>query len=453
MVSSPLARTALREVASIVPPFRGPYSPAPLDETSLWNGVLKFDHGQACVSDEEKQWVLEELVEIFRPYAHGSQLTTPEDATQQLVSDTASGLPYCQYIGPKKQDVMKVMTGAQLWEDFVSYDQVINCTLKDELRAVGKDARLFRPVNVASIIAGICLFYDMNERLASSRRDTPYKIGIATPGMEMTAFWRQFFAFGGLRGCGDGSQWDARFPVWLVEVVCAFRKHFLPAEDPALGNVHDAVQRYYEQMYLGWSRVDGQLVRLIGNPSGHFNTASDNTLALIAVFRLIAKRLGVRWCDLLVSCYGDDSIWASKDPLFNAANIRTEGEKLGVFIETLGNVFTPDTDLVFIGTHPFVTQEGLVYSYDFQKLSASLWWRDKKGTDLDYVHKIISLSSLCRFHPSYWDLWAWVEDTVTTHWPQWVGELRFGRPGQVKALYLGFEDTQMGQEGAKAASC
>lgn len=446
MLRVPLPQSSIEPVRGLTPPLNAEYAPAPLDSVSLFNGVLKFDHEFAVVSDAEIEWVVQELSDMLGPYLSDLEVLLPEEAAELLVEETASGIPYSHLYGTRKGDVLKKVPAQRLWMDFLEYDQVISCTLKDELRPVGKDSRLFRPANVACILAGIMLFEDMNMKLAKARRETPYKIGVATPGLEMVNFWRDCLRFSSCVVSADGSQWDAHFQPWMVRVCCEFRCKYLPLTTPYVADVHGAVHRYYSQMYYGWTRVDGQLIRLVGNPSGHFNTASDNTLALIASYLLVARRLHIPKRDIWLACYGDDSIFSTRNLRFSGRSVREEMVTLGVWLETIGDEYTPRDSLVFIGTHPVMSEYGWVFSYDPEKLAASMWWRKKKASDLDYVRKLVALCVLCRFSPHYKLLWEWTTKLVSAKWPAYITELQFGAPNKCVDLYLNLECLREGWE-------
>lgn len=150
---------------------------------------------------------------------------------------------------------------------------------------------------------------------------------------------------------GDGSAWDARFPDAAVEIIRRFRKKAL------VERAHPLVDAYYDAAYYGLTNVCGTLYELRGNPSGHFNTTSDNTLLQFIVSTLCLRRQNL-YGKALVSLQGDD-ILISTDQDLDIVRYCEDCGQLGVCM----NFLQPKSwkELEFLGTHP-VALDG-TYTY------------------------------------------------------------------------------------------
>lgn len=394
--------------------------------------------------------MIDRLAETYGPWLHGSGLTSTTDISEYIEMETSAGKPYTSVFGTRKLDVLRRVSVGDLLNDFAHFDQVISSTLKDELRPRGSDARLFRPANIACICEGVALFAEQNERLAESRHESACKLGIQTPGPEMMAFWANIDRLRkeGYRAfAGDGAAWDANFQLWQVYVVRELRKRFLPKD------LHDRVDRYYGQMYLGWTAFDGGLIRLIGNPSGHYNTSSDNCLAQEASWLLTLRGIRALAAPLSLSVYGDDSVFLIRDPFIKSVDLIDGFKSLGNYLELAGDeVSTPYDAVVFIGTHRSSNEHGTGFSYDAQALTASLRWTERGRSDQDYVRKLVAITMLLYYNPMFYDVRNWVICTVQQNWPHLLGELRHCTPERCAQIYNGFESFQGSLDGVSLAS-
>lgn len=361
--------------------------PALMSRDSLFNGVLKFDHPQAAMSLDDYAFCLQSLEDTFGLII-SSDVVPLDQIADLVVSDSASGFPYSSTVGSTKGQVLSKLTTQELYRDFKCFTQVISSTLKVELRKPGKEARLFRPAPVSSIVAGLHLFYYQNESLLAKWNITPLCLGFSSPGTDLSAIWSKLFHFGGQYLSIDGAQWDAHFPLALAQVIRDFRiRHLPPSEAPA-------VIRYYNQMYNGYTIVEGTPFQLAGNPSGHYNTAVDNSLAEFLMVQLILRKLEVHPSKVLFYVCGDDLVVATRDERLTPVAMSNVALDYGVFYEFLdGDEFSHFFNLVFVGTHPLITADGLRYSYDATKQLSSLHYTSSKLSMLDLFSKCVSIGS------------------------------------------------------------
>lgn len=330
---------------------------------------------------------------------------TVDEAVMRLVGTSSSGWPYNKLYGCTKAEVLKHLTGQQLFDDFVNYSVVIGCTLKDELRPLGKDARLFRPAPMQSIVAGYVLFGKQLDLLQALCRTTPYGIGLKTPGNDVSRLWTRLSRF--LRHhCGDGDSWDARYPLWVCLVLCIWRKQFVSTE------YHHLVDKYYSDLYNGVTNVMGNLVFIPGMASGQLLTSSDNSLGNVINVTLAVSQLGYDPFDqnnFQFSCVGDDVVIGTNYP-FTSSQLRAQMEKNGFTMDFQDDDCTPFLECTYIGTKPVdldgdVENGSFGHTYLRDKLIPSLAYGCQTSVEsfeeckINYVKKCVSIATLFYYDP------------------------------------------------------
>jgi len=133
--------------ASLVPralldsiPYERTHQPAPLDDTSLINGILKFDHPHSLIDSETYFRCYEALEYWFGSIflQGGDSLLDPLEAASYLIPNTSSGWPWrCRY-GVSKQEVLNKLSVEELLDHYSRYSTVYCASEKDELRLIGK---------------------------------------------------------------------------------------------------------------------------------------------------------------------------------------------------------------------------------------------------------------------------------------------------------------------------
>lgn len=364
-------------------------TPAPLDEISQYNGCLKFVHNQKTITSDERSFLLSKLHSKLGVFLSRSSVVDDETIEQWIVPDTSPGWPYTQNVGSTKEQVLDKISVKELLSDFDHYSQVVTSTLKMELRRPGKDARLFRPAPISSVVKGIQLFALQNHHLLSAPLETRIAIGIPTPGLGHSLIWDMIYRSGGPYKSADGSSWDANFPLWAAELICEFRSSYLPGYE-------EDVERYYQHMYCGSTNVNGMAYPLIGNPSGHYNTSTDNSLLQLMMMWLLEYQEHTLF-EYFVC--GDDLIIGGLDVPDKSINDLYNSH--GMYLEFLTPDQTPFYDLVFVGTHPVKVDEKMRYAYDEVKQLSSCNFRETKGSILDYYSKLSSIAANLFYTPSY----------------------------------------------------
>lgn len=328
---------------------------------------------------------------------------TIDEAVMRLVGSSSSGWPYNKLYGCTKAEVLKHVSGQQLFDDFVNYAVVISCTLKDELRPEGKDARLFRPAPMQSIVAGYVLFGKQLDLLQTLCTTSPYGIGLKTPGSDVSRLWTRLSRF--LRHhCGDGDGWDAKYPLWVCIVLCIWRKQFVDVE------YHYLVDKYYSDLYNGVTNVLGSLVFIPGMASGQLLTSSDNSLGNVINVTLAVSQLGFDPFDkdnFQFSCVGDDVVIGTNYP-FTSSQLRAQMEKNGFFMDFQDDDCTPFLECTYIGTKPVDLDDetgGFAHTYLRDKLIPSLAYgcqnsvESREECHINYVKKCVSIATLFYYDP------------------------------------------------------
>lgn len=371
------------------------YAPAPLDELSLWNGVCKFQHDQFLVSDKAIEFMLEVLDYYFPLMNKYSKVSSDKIVERELFEHKhkTAGYPWFIRGTPLKGNVHETFGLSAIEQYYQQYTSVIGSTLKDELRPVDKDSRLFRPQDVSSYVEGIRLFYYQNEYLMSTFGRSPLCNRFVLPGRDIPMIFTLLNEFSELCYGGDGSRWDANFPLILASVVATFRARHLP---------EDRVQRYYQMMYNGYTNVGGHLLHLVGQPSGHYNTSVDNSLANICLMALHAYNQGMDLEDfvnkVLFFVCGDDLIWADRSGLFAPELLSSSYVSAGVYLEFEHLEPHHAYDLGFVGQRISVRYVNGVrvkmtcLRYDRTVASAHI--RRRSATAKDELAKLVSLVQL-----------------------------------------------------------
>jgi hypothetical protein len=405
-------------------------------------------HAQQSLTTAEAEFALEYLNSWFPALDMNSQIASDEVVNLQLAlhDDRSSGDPWSSLGCPQKLQAFEKFGLQQLEEYYASHWSVVSSTLKDELRKVGKDARFFRPQDVSSYIEGVRLFYHQNEYLTQTFA-SPVFCRYVTPGTALSRVFQSIESHSENRYAADGSSWDANFPLAVASVIATFRAKHSP----------ERFQRYYRQMYNGVTRVMGEGLRLIGQPSGHYNTSVDNCLAHMVLIAVHGYRHGLSVeqinADLLYYCCGDDIIWSTKSNIFAPANIDATYSSLGVYLEYEYLVGKSVMWLSFCGATPIKRDirgvRYMSYYMSHPKCHASLLLHRVKSRPLDVLNKLCCIAQLYFMNE---DLFNYAKTIFTTTLSNYVASnlVSFRDPnvlGCLRALneqvliekYTGFE--------------
>lgn len=373
------------------------FQPAPLDEYSLWNGFGKFQHLQSNMTDSEALFALAFLDSLYPLMAQNSRLISGEAELLAVCfdpdhTDKTAGFPWCTMGAPTKGAALEKFGIAQLQEYYQQYTSVLGATLKAEIRPCGKDARLFRPQDVSSFVEGAALFYHQNNYIMDQYHYAPVHCKYVTPGRDIFQAYAALSAFDGLCYSADGSSWDANFSLSVAAVIAEWRSRYTNAA---------RVDRYYAQMYNGYTNVGGNLYQITGQPSGHYNTSVDNSLGHCVMFAVHAHRSGLSLDELrhnvLFKSCGDDLIWSDKTNNFTPELLSATYASMGMYLDfdslTPRDVYT----LPFVGVefHDRRLHGHMVkcYSIRTSRAKATFYLRKKKNDDLT---ELMKYSSLCQ---------------------------------------------------------
>jgi len=371
------------------------YSPAPLDELSLWNGLCKFQHGQTMLTTGESSYLLRSLDHWFPLLSQNSEVANDELVLSELGkhSDKTAGYPWFVRGTPSKGQALERYGLANIEEYYKRYTSVVGSTLKDELRLVGKDSRFFRPQDVSSYVEAVRLFYHQNNYLMDQLLVTPMFNRYVMPGQTLPAVFRILDDFSRKCYAADGSQWDANFPLSLACIISAFRSR---------SDTQSRVERYYSMMYNGYTNVGGNVFELVGQPSGHYNTSTDNSLANMCLMALHAYRLGWSLDDFVQKvrfyCCGDDLIWSDRSGYYYPEALSATYASAGVYLEFEDLFPQRAIALTFVGQRivlrSFHGVSAWITALRKDRTLASSCIRKRRASDLDELAKLASLVQL-----------------------------------------------------------
>lgn len=366
---------------------------APLDMISLMNGLLKWEHPYGTVSHEEFYVTLEWLNAIYGSIIHVPQWT-PNQALEAIDKQKSAGYPHSQIYGHTKGDTLQNMNWDQIMSEFLDHLQVFVATLKDENRKEGKDARLFVPANIIMVAVGNFLFGAQNEAIMNSHSKGSIKIGMETPGSGAYAFWRELYKAEGTYCHTDGPQNDSHFSPVVAMILRDFRKQHLP------DNMTKLVNLYYDMAYRMKTLCRGALIEMIGQPTGHTNTASDNSLGYLTLCILHAVRNRMTFDEfktIHLAIMGDDMIWCDPTGLFTPTKMSVTWNSVGMYLESPSDN-TVFWDLQFCGMTPMMRdvegQSYLLYVYQKERLLSSLNLVKKSASPAQRLMKLVSIATL-----------------------------------------------------------
>lgn len=384
------------------------FGPAPLDTVSLWNGVYKFTcHGQCGFDAEFVTYALEYLNFAFPLAKAHTRKLSMEETTEIYLSpehaDKAAGYPWKRVGATTKEQAFQLDPTLQCGFS------VLNSTLKDELRPLGKDARFFRPQSAHDYYYALQLFQSTNDYLSEQLFVSPLFFKFITPGRDITKMFQSLEEFGGDMYDADGARWDANFPLGVAELICTWRVSLMPSES-------EAITEYYRRMYNGVTLVGGHCFPLVGNPSGHCNTTTDNSLCQMLMMGYSCFRAGIPYWQIpeLVRYYvcGDDLIYSDRTHKLFPEFLSSCYNELGCYLE-FGSLSPKKLyDLTFVGCTPYYDKiYGLQYHGKLDKLTSAVGFRKKSTTAVDRLSKLVSLAVLVRFS----DRWEVLKKVVDNY--------------------------------------
>jgi len=379
----------------------GGFSPAPLDALSLENGVCKYDHPQSSIETAFFPYALAVLDKFFPCLISHSETITYDEAVEIAKNPDhfakSSGYPYSfMGAGTKGQALSKFSR-----EFIESQPCVINATLKDELRKVGADARLFRMQSLHDYLEALQLFSKQNDYLMCSRNlfSTPIFVNYCTPGFDLSRMYMRLDRHGGSLHDADAASWDANFPLILAEIICRWRSRDVPHD------VRKRMELYYRKIYNGVTNVGGVAFPLVGQASGHLLTTLDNSLGNIVAMAYHAYRHNLTietfYRDVIFYCCGDDLVWSDRTQLFTPDLLSDSYRQLGIFLEFSTWEDQKIEELTFVGTFPTRVKNVVRYYGRVDKLRSSIGFYKKGNTPIDHLAKLVAAAMLVYYHPAF----------------------------------------------------
>lgn len=319
------------------------------------------------------------------------EMFTPEQAMEELDPSKAAGTPYNYDYGPLKRDSLRHLNFDDLLKHFCMYDNLHTATLKSEMRIKNKTARMFVPTNLCLIAVGNWLFGAQNNNIINNHEHLPIKVGMVVPGRETFNFWNHVLRWEGKSYDADGSRWDSTINMTLVLLARELRKCFIPKQ------YHKLVDKYYDQVYYGHTRVLSYILILIGQLSGQTNTTSDNSLihSMIMILHAIRNKVSFNKFIESVEWYvqGDDLMYNTTIPEFEIERLEVTWNSLGMYIESRGQV--KPSELSFVGMTPQKYKNTWLYKFRTNKMICSMNYHEKGSTHDQIFNSLVNLTRAC----------------------------------------------------------
>lgn len=378
--------------------YRG-FKPAPLDLLSFSNGLAKYVHPQYALPAQFSFYADSLLDQLFPAMAcHSRTLSLAEAMDICQNPDHANKSP--GYPWTLLGCSTKALAIAKHSDEFSKFPvHCVNATLKDEIRPVGKDARLFRMQSVHDYLLGLMLYQCQNDYIMDTKLDSPVFVKYVTPGFDLTRLYTALAKHGGHLYDADTNAWDASLNLCITEIVAHWRAKYLPE------CVLKKHVRYYCHMYNGYTLAGGWLYHLIGQPSGHVNTTVDNCLHNIVAMAYVAWNL--QWSitqflqNVLFYVCGDDLIWSDLSGLFTPLTVSKYYAQMGMHLEFSSLEPLRIEDCTFVGTTPVYVRGVLRYYGRLDKFRAAIHFTKKKFQPVDILAKFVSIAMLSFFSPEF----------------------------------------------------
>jgi len=372
----------------------------------------------------------------FGPFLIGSKVSTLSEVLSSMELTTSPGWPYCYFHSTKLEALMgewrHVLKVIKRMFKGKEVHMLTQLTLKDELlsalKVEGKRSRIFSNVSLPVNLVGAILFNDQNNKMHESLFQHPNTIGVDLPGPGFLNIYTKLSAFvkdpnKKVGWDDDASSWDILFLQILIYVIMDGRMKYLPDW------TRQAVYRYYAEVYAGYRVVLGRVLRFWMDPSGHLNTADDNSIGKYLCYYIPFKTMNpnAHWKDfcraLSIFSNGDDGVGVRVDETINWHPVAMVEilATWGVYLEITSYDLKPVRELVYL-SHTLVRR---------YVRFAKMWiWvaggrRDKMIAGLRWKHKHDDAVSMGRFYALVNALWPWedvyqrclktVDDWVASH--------------------------------------
>jgi len=395
---------------------------AGIDKDNLRNDFQKFDEPRNWCPDKRARGLAKEALKvILRPFLSGSKEISFESAVKRAEKRTAPGYQFkkmgfkdknqvFEFFYDKLKDMITEITIGTV------IDSLWEASPKVEIRSLEKlinqdpmlnKQRTFMCADVVMYIIGLMLFSDQNDkfnRMAYSRQWSSVGRSIFYGGWDDlvqylfsdTANVEELFA------CFDVSAMEASINSECFDDIYEIRKEFLDLEHEELFNYF-----LFNKMYSKVVDIDGNLgLKIGGNPSGCFNTLTDNTIMLILLFLYhLAKKcttvteLVKKYKERPAAMVGDDSVITKSDDWIGLQDSSFElGFKMKPEItDENGSIWIPLTSVKFLNFgFIFNSLVGMwIFEPNYDKLFAGLFYNRKNNSWRLTYARLCAMKVLC----------------------------------------------------------
>jgi hypothetical protein len=368
--------------------------------------LSKFDHPQVYTTDDERA-LDDKTLERFTPF-YGVDWSGVE-AVRQLELDKSAGYPWVTQGLRTKGDVISFIAGRTITKDdlnastdlcqtvfdylfahWIKYTPVFSAILKDEIRPLNKEARLFQPAPIQHVVVGAWLFGHQVEGVIDNclAPGNPITIGLICPGNNAVSLWTQIRSSGQYYYDFDGAAWDSRCNMGCLMSIAEHRVRHVVRER------QEFARRYFAVTYRRAINVLGNLIVLENMPSGQFLTAMDNSLTHVL---MLERYKSDRHVEFTYFCTGDDLIISARTPL-DVNDLAQFYIRKEMYLDYSMSGSKDFYDLCYLGMHPvmrtFANKTWLMYAFREDKLRASFAYQREGSDSLILFSKYVALTIL-----------------------------------------------------------
>lgn len=444
------------------------YALAQPNSDAAYKGVAKYNKCEPTYWEPHLDRAWDFVEKMFIPFMGESTVIESYDATLAVINKDASpGYPY-SFISQTKREWFQTSDAEsecnRFWNALATDSPLPTLWTnnpKEEIRTIKKvasnDLRTFLGPHAPHVVASARLFYNMNMKMCNSS-------GLHWSFVGSTKYYRGwdklYRRLSKHSNCFemDETEYDSSISATMLWRVKNFRFRCLHPRDQTPDNEKRLNNIYYDIINSWIVCGQGEIIqKFIGNPSGSFNTITDNTLILMALLAYAWLELAPLDADSSYEAFvenveaalcGDDNTFSVSDevvPWYNGRNIACVWKSVGVAVKK-GDDELPKLlrDCAFVSMS-FCEVAGLIVpSPDPLKVLASmrLKVRYEHSVKWSYV-RACALRCEAYYTPLYDVLTRYVHYLMRERSAELYGPCKFGEELLTPSVIRGVYKTEM----------
>lgn len=259
------------------------YLPSRMAYDAQYNTLTKATVDRNAFDPELYNQCLAYLEAKFGGFLRKTRVLSFDEAVDRMELRTSAGWPWSYVCRTKEEALAFEWAEVRRISDLMvegKWNETLlhTATLKDELlpkeKVIGSQprTRVFMNVSLAYVITGCRLFWEQNDLLHKALFSHPSTIGLELPGRDFAYLFSKMASHDPLH-CWDRDAKNFEFGMdaSVIMAVRDFRRSHLDGSGKAVIN-------YYNDIYCGYVSINGVVVGIISNKSGHYLTADDNSM-------------------------------------------------------------------------------------------------------------------------------------------------------------------------------